>query len=104
MGRLLGKVGRVLVRVKNSSFLGKLKRFSVRNLKCAGFWKNRARTGQKIQSADVRANSGGFRSDNNMLRFFEQSCAVFGQQCEYADFWAKLGIFLVKFLPKVEFG
>ena len=48
---------------KQSSFLGKLKRFSARNVKCAGLWKNRARIGQKIRYADFKANSGGFRSE-----------------------------------------
>ena len=38
MRRLLGKVGQIFVRVKKNNFLGKLKRFSVRNLKCADFW------------------------------------------------------------------
>ena len=47
---------------------------------------------------------GGFRSENKMFRFFEQTHAIFGQKFEYADFWAKLGFFSVKFLPKVEFG
>ena len=42
----------------------------MRNLKCAGFWKNRARIGHKIQYADFKANSGGFRSENKMFRFF----------------------------------
>ena len=51
-----------------------------------------------------KANSGGFRSEHKMLRFFAQTRAIFGQKLEYADFGAKLGIFLVKFLPRVEFG
>ena len=67
MRRLLGKVGRFFVRVKQSSFLGKLKRSSVKSLKCAGFWKNRARIGQKIQYADFKANSGGFSVRNKCL-------------------------------------
>ena len=72
----------------------------MRNLKCAGFWKKRARIGHKIQYADFKANSGGFRSENKMLRFFAQTRAIFGQKFEYADFGAKLGIFL----SRVQFG
>ena len=68
------------------------------------FLKNRTRIGQKIQYADFKANSGGCRSENIMFRFFEQTHAICGQKFEYADFWAKLGMFLVEFLPKVEFG
>ena len=104
MRRLLGKVGRVSSGSKENNFLGKLKRFSARNLKCAGFWKNRARIGQKIQKTDFKANSGGFRSETKMFRFFAQTRAIFGQKFECADFGTKLGIFLVKFLRKVEFG
>ena len=100
MRGLLGKVGRVLSESKQSSFLGKLKRFSVRNLKCAGFWKNRVRIGQKIQCADFKANSGGFRSENKMFRFLEQTHASFGQKFEYADFWAKSGDFFGEIYAK----
>ena len=68
------------------------------------FLENRARIGQEIQYADFKANSGGFRSENKMLKVFAQTRAIFGQKLEYADFGAKLGIFLVKFLPRAEFG
>ena len=64
------KSGEFFVRVKTKQLSGKLKRFSVRNLKCAGFWKNRARIGQKIQYADFKANSGGFRSENKNVKVF----------------------------------
>ena len=57
----------------------------------AGFWKNRARIGQKIQYADFKANSGGFRSEIKCLGFFSQTRAIFGQKFEYADFGQNWG-------------
>ena len=104
------KSGEFLSESKQNSCLGKLKRFSVRNLKCAGFWKNRARIGQKIQYADFKANSGGFRSENKMLTFFEQTHAwlplflflsdTLSSLCFLPDFmfcfWFNINVFLLK--------
>ena len=58
----------------------------MRSLKCAGFWKNRARIGQKIQCAEFKANSGGFRSENKMFRLF---CT---NPCEYRSEYLNMQI------------
>ena len=60
---------------------------------------------RKSNMQTSRQTRAVFGQKDKMLRFFfAQARAIFGQKFEYADFGAKLGIFLVKFLPRVEFG